>query len=1203
MAQPLETTLKVDGLQEIAAAFQRLSQAAEGAFKAIENSAGTAAKGVEKIDPAIKKVEESFKRLAQSVGITVGPLGSLVSNVGNLGGALSNLEGSFTKFLRNTTLFAAAIAGIGVGFTKFVSSAANAADAIGETAQGVGLSADSFQKLSAAAADAGVGPEQFAQSLGRLSKSVQSELQPTLKQAGETISRLQFAPGAAGAAAYERALSLAAAKTELLNNATGKAAGPLGQLGIRLINAQGALKGTDEILLDVADAFSKMPDGIRKTALAIELFGRAGRKMIAFLNQGAEGIKKLGAELATLRFTDEQIKIGDKFAQQFLRMELVIKGVKDQLGLLFAPGVGALASAFTDEILKNFETLRARMFVIVKSEIEPLIQDLIRIIKGEPAQTEWVRTAVENFRAFGAVVQQALGVVSAAFGALRQAAQGIAEVINKVFGTNISGDALLIAAAILKITGALGLIASAAGVAAAGLGVLLSAVTVLTRAAVAMGAVLAAALAIPTGPILAALAVVVLAFAASSETVQAVWKVLMDKLKELTVQGIEAIVAAIKDLPNKIGKLELKDFIDIKFDKAHLLNLAKALGLSDKSALVQLFQAIPEAFDSSAAETKKKAEQLGKDVAAGTKAGAEEAGGVVARIAEIFGLSIDQLLAKFPELFALFDQLTRKSDEAANKSNTLAGALKGPTKGFEELGAAGVKAGDDIASALQKAQSEVKSLGDQIENVDEAILRLELKQAQGRRLSKDEEIELFILHRRRARLIEEQEAAARRAAVAARELAREELIKKEQAAAAERKAINDNAAAEKAARDALFAQRMAELAAIEERQKKTGEKTPGIGMPTEPGKAAAGPADQAAQLQQQLQQFTQQIQQAVQQAIEQIKTAITSGLTTGVTEAIQQFAEQLTEQLSTVAQQIGEVFGTVGDTISQAFQDASGTKDAFISNLDNLISKASGLAGPFTSAIDQIGQAFQNAGQAKDAFIQNLQQLSSAAQGLASPFTQAASEIGSAFQQMASGIASSMQEAIASLQELTAAAREAAAAAQEAGAAASGAGEGGGGGGDLFGGYTGGLLKGKGGIDKNLGMFTAGEYLMQRKATKYWGVGFMHMVNNMRKLDLARTLAGSVRGFNLGGLVDGMARTVPMPMPAMAMANQPQIVTVRVPAYQQGGAVERRVAVDLSIGGKLVGTVHTSEQTAQHLQRLSSHAKVVSTGAVPNWRR
>jgi hypothetical protein len=67
-------------------------------------------------------------------------------------------------------------------------------------------------------------------------------------------------------------------------------------LGTSFKDAHGNLLPMSDLLPAVADRFKDMPNGIEKTALATQLFGRSGTQMIPFLNKGSEGIGELTAK-------------------------------------------------------------------------------------------------------------------------------------------------------------------------------------------------------------------------------------------------------------------------------------------------------------------------------------------------------------------------------------------------------------------------------------------------------------------------------------------------------------------------------------------------------------------------------------------------------------------------------------------------------------------------------------------------------------------------------------------------------------------------------------------------------------------------------------------------------------------------------------------------------------------------------------------
>lgn len=65
------------------------------------------------------------------------------------------------------------------------------------------------------------------------------------------------------------------------------------RLGITYRDTNGQLLPLDTMLAKIANRFATMPDGPAKTALAIDLFSRAGANMIPMLNKGADGLAEL----------------------------------------------------------------------------------------------------------------------------------------------------------------------------------------------------------------------------------------------------------------------------------------------------------------------------------------------------------------------------------------------------------------------------------------------------------------------------------------------------------------------------------------------------------------------------------------------------------------------------------------------------------------------------------------------------------------------------------------------------------------------------------------------------------------------------------------------------------------------------------------------------------------------------------------------
>jgi len=84
-------------------------------------------------------------------------------------------------------------------------------------------------------------------------------------------------------------------------------------LGINIKDSSGQMKSADAVMLEVANRFKAMPDGVAKTALSLRLFGKAGAEMIPMLNMGGDAIDKLSVKMTTA-FAEKADAYNDKLA-------------------------------------------------------------------------------------------------------------------------------------------------------------------------------------------------------------------------------------------------------------------------------------------------------------------------------------------------------------------------------------------------------------------------------------------------------------------------------------------------------------------------------------------------------------------------------------------------------------------------------------------------------------------------------------------------------------------------------------------------------------------------------------------------------------------------------------------------------------------------------------------------------------------------
>ena len=152
----------------------------------------------------------------------------------------------------------------------------------------------------------------------------------------EWLQRLNYAADLSGASVEE------ASKGVLYLNKNAAAGAPaFAELGVALKGSDGQLRSADALLGDVSDRFAAMPAGPRKTALAMELFGKSGAKLIPLLDSGAAGLAAMGAEADALGLVlgEKAARDAEAYNDAMTRAKGVFKGVRNQLVVSLLPAL------------------------------------------------------------------------------------------------------------------------------------------------------------------------------------------------------------------------------------------------------------------------------------------------------------------------------------------------------------------------------------------------------------------------------------------------------------------------------------------------------------------------------------------------------------------------------------------------------------------------------------------------------------------------------------------------------------------------------------------------------------------------------------------------------------------------------------------------------------------------------------------------
>lgn len=228
----------------------------------------------------ISSLERSLKNVEGQAGKTAGIMSRLGGAAGGLKGALGSI------------LPAVGVAGI----AAMGKQAIDAADNLNDLSQRVGVAVPTLSKFGAAAEDSGTSIEEVAKSMGKLAKGI-------VDPASKTNEALK-------------------------------------SIGISSRDARGNIRSVDDIMLDLADKFAKMPDGAQKTALAMELFGKSGANLIPMLNGGRDALSQYAATI-----DKDMAEAADKFNDALNAVSRSLAGPFNKAVTALLPTITQLANA------------------------------------------------------------------------------------------------------------------------------------------------------------------------------------------------------------------------------------------------------------------------------------------------------------------------------------------------------------------------------------------------------------------------------------------------------------------------------------------------------------------------------------------------------------------------------------------------------------------------------------------------------------------------------------------------------------------------------------------------------------------------------------------------------------------------------------------------------------------------------------------
>jgi hypothetical protein len=296
--------------------------------------------------------------------------------------AFASVKGSFASLGAAASAlrlqFGLIFTGLSVaGFVGTLKNAVDMMDKAYNSAQKIGTSVENFTALKYAAEQSNVPVETLEKSLASLADSLDSARSGS-GQAAEAFKRLNIDPK--------------------------------------------QFSDPADALLVIAERFAAMPDGINKTALSIDLFGkRIGPQLIPLLNEGRAGIQALKNEAAALGVVldGDVAAAADSFNDNLDKLKTASQGLGVSLANQILPGLNQITTAmaeaakdgsllktawvglgglgaavFTDDLLTN-----AQKLVKAQEELNKATEAAAKIDLGDTGYIKRKRAEVQELQA------------------------------------------------------------------------------------------------------------------------------------------------------------------------------------------------------------------------------------------------------------------------------------------------------------------------------------------------------------------------------------------------------------------------------------------------------------------------------------------------------------------------------------------------------------------------------------------------------------------------------------------------------------------------------------------------------------------------------------------------------------------------------------------------------------------------------------
>lgn len=433
MAKNITQRITLAGGDAIRAALRGIGDAGAKAFRDLQNvsAANSRFKELGTTITAVAARMAAFGTAAKTAGADAAAFGNAV------GGALTRV----TLLTGGLTAAASKL----VGAFK---AAGNENEELEQNANAVGITTQEYKNLTNALGQNGVGTEEAGKALDRMAKFMRT----AAEQNDDYTKKIRDLnkENLKGGLSFDEYRK----KLRDIEDGMGSAAKITDMYGIKVRNADGSFRVATDVLLDFGDALQGQEDKTLANAQALEIWGRAGRKIGQVAAMGSDNLNRLiqeSAKIAPALGKDAERAVADMDGA-FDKIDIVTKSLKTSLLAVFAPDVTSLFTTFSNTIGNNREKF-IQVAESVRASLKPALDSLLETLNS-PDAGQAILVALNGIIDAAKALGTALTTfIIPAFKAIYAGAEQLAQLINSVFGTELTGGVLLAGTALAKFTG------------------------------------------------------------------------------------------------------------------------------------------------------------------------------------------------------------------------------------------------------------------------------------------------------------------------------------------------------------------------------------------------------------------------------------------------------------------------------------------------------------------------------------------------------------------------------------------------------------------------------------------------------------------------------------------------------------------------------------------------------------------------------